>query len=168
VFTLPARSAGNMGYGIEYSNNDGVSLLGLLRHTSTAAASEDYYPTGRYLTEGGGGNANRDTGLALAPIPGGGFIPGDVDGNGVVDLLDFDPIRDNFRMQVTQRSEGDLTFDGVVDFVDFKQWKGAFLGGGGSLAGIDLSFIANVPEPTSLALAFLACLGGGPWFRSRR
>ena len=105
IFTLPARSTGSTGYGIEYSNNDGVNLLGLLRHTSTAAASEDYYPAGRYLTEGGAGNANRDTGLALAP-PGSGPIAGDVDGNGQVDLLDFEPIRANFRKQVLRAHPG--------------------------------------------------------------
>ncbi len=156
IFTLPARSAGSMGYGIEYSNNDGVNLLGLLRHTSTAAASEDYYPAGRYLTETGGGNANRDSGLALAGAPASTPVPGDVDGNGQVNMLDFDPIRANFRRQVLQRTQGDLTRDRVVDFDDFAEWKTAFLGGGGGALGADFAFPVSVPEPTTVALVIFA------------
>ena len=151
IFTLPQRNTGNMGYGIEYSNNDGVSNFGLLRHTNTTM-TEDYYPTGRYLTETGAGNVARDTGLALAGSLSNPGIPGDVDDNGVVNLLDFDPIRDNFRKPVAGRMQGDLTRDGVVNFSDFHEWKGAFLGMGGSLAGVDLGLLTNVPEPASLAL----------------
>ncbi|HJQ82267.1 MAG TPA: hypothetical protein VJ828_20055, partial [Lacipirellulaceae bacterium] len=167
IFTLPARSTGSMGYGIEYSNNDGVNLLGLLRHTSTAATSEDYYPTGRYLTEGGGGNANRDTGLALAPASGGGLVAGDVDGNGQVELLDFELIRANFRNRVSQRIQGDLTRDGVVDFDDFHEWKSAFLGPGSALADVDFASFANVPEPATLGLALLAWSAGSRLFRKK-
>ena len=167
IFTLPQRNTGNMGYGIEYSNNDGVGLFGLLRHTSVAATSEDYYLTGRYLTETGGGNVNRDTGLALAGTISNPGIPGDVDGDGVVDLFDFDPIRDNFRKPVAGRTQGDLTRDGVVNFSDFHEWKGAFLGMGGSLAGVDLGLLTNVPEPASLALALLAWLAGCQSIRRR-
>jgi hypothetical protein len=156
IFTLPARSSGSTGYGIEYSNNDGASLLGLLRHTSTAATSEDYYLTGRYLTEGGAGNVNRDTGLALAAAPGSGPMAGDVDGNGVVDLLDFEPIRANFRKQVLERIQGDLNRDRVVDFDDFREWKTAFLSAGGALQDVDFALLANVPEPTTLGLTLLA------------
>jgi hypothetical protein len=168
IFTLPQRNAGNMGYGIEYSNNDGVGLFGLLRHTSVAATSEDYYLTGRYLTETGGGNVNRDTGLALAGTIGNPGTPGDVDGNGVVDLVDFDPIRDNFRKMVATRAEGDLTRDGIVNFSDFHEWKGAYLGMGGSLAGVDLGILANIPEPASLALALLAVACASQSMRLRR
>ena len=168
IFTLPQRNTGNMGYGIEYSNNDGVGLFGLLRHTSVAATSEDYYLTGRYLTETGGGNVNRDTGLALAGTISNPGTPGDVDGNGVVNLLDFDPIRENFRKLVTARAQGDLTRDGVVNFSDFHEWKGAFLGAGGSLAGIDFGSLTNVPEPASLALALLAWMVSCQTIRRRR
>jgi hypothetical protein len=43
-----------------------------------------------------------------------------------------------------------------VDFDDFREWKTAFLAGGGSLAGVDLSFFGNVPEPASGMLVLLA------------
>jgi hypothetical protein len=169
IFTLPARNTGNMGYGIEYSNNDGVNVVGLLRHTSAAATSQDYYAAGRYLVEGGGGNANRDTGLALAEAPGSGPTPGDVDGNGLVELVDFDPIRANFRKQVLERGQGDLNRDRVVNFADFREWKTAFLGAGGALADVDFDVAANVPEPTTLGLALLASLAGShPLYYRRR
>jgi hypothetical protein len=156
-----------MGYGIEYSNNDGASVFGLLRHTNTAA-TEDYYLPGRYLTETGGGNVARDTGLALVGIVANPPTLGDVDDNGVVNMLDFNPIRDNFRKTVTTRAQGDLNRDFLVNFTDYHEWKAAFLGMGGSLAGVDLRFLANVPEPTSLALALLAYLAGCNTTRQRR
>jgi hypothetical protein len=88
------------------------------------------------------------------------IVPGDTDG----DLIggefpdDFDPIKMNFRKMVSARSQGDLVADGVVDFKDFRQWKTAHLGGGGSLAGIDLGFLTNVPEPESGTLWVVSAL----------
>jgi hypothetical protein len=99
------------------------------------------------------------------------LVPGDTDGDGVVELEDdFGPIRDNFRKAVTSRSDGDLVTNGVVDFLDFRQWKTAFVGGGGSLAGLDLGFVANVPEPGTGALTVLALalLCGGKRTRPKR
>jgi hypothetical protein len=93
--------------------------------------------------------------VACGPPP----VPGDTDGDGVVELSDFDPIRDNFRNIVSSRAEGDLVPNSRVDFDDFREWKTAFVGGGGSLAGVDLSFGANVPEPSAAALALMALLG---------
>jgi hypothetical protein len=69
VFTLPQRNSGATGYGIEYSNNDGASVFGLLRHTSTAATSEDYYMLGRYLTETGMATSTATPGLRSLPRP---------------------------------------------------------------------------------------------------
>jgi len=98
-------------------------------------------------------------------------VPGDTDGDGVVELEDdFGPIRDNFRQMVGSRAEGDLVIDGVVDFLDFREWKTAFLGGGGSLAGVDLGFVSSVPEPGTGALTVLAMalLCGGKRLRPKR
>jgi hypothetical protein len=74
---------------------------------------------------------------------------GDTDGDGIVELEDFEPIRANFRKEVSLRAQGDLVRNNVVDFDDFHEWKTAFLGGGGSLEGVDLGFLGNVPEPTT-------------------
>lgn len=94
---------------------------------------------------------------------------GDTNGNGVVEYpADFIPIRDNFQKSVALRSQGDLNRDGKVEFLDFREWKDAFLAGGGSLEGIDLSF-ASVPEPTSACLAtFAVMLFGFAGSRRRR
>jgi hypothetical protein len=82
--------------------------------------------------------------------------PGDMDLDGDVDIGDFGPIRDNFRNNVATRQQGDLVRNGVVDFDDFHEWKTAFLAGGGSLAGVDLSLAGNVPEPATVMLVLLA------------
>jgi len=94
-------------------------------------------------------------------MPGPPPVPGDTDGDGDADLDDFPPIRDNFRKMVSSRAEGDLERNGVVDFLDFRQWKTAFLGGGGSLAGVDLGFVSSVPEPSAAVLALGGLMGLG-------
>jgi hypothetical protein len=82
-------------------------------------------------------------------------ILGDVDCNNVVEFADFEPIRANFRKTVETRAGGDLVRNGIVDFADFHEWKNAFLGAGGSLAGVDLGFLASVPEPGTVALMLM-------------
>jgi hypothetical protein len=86
-------------------------------------------------------------------------IKGDTDGDGVVEFEDFEPIRANFRKTVASRGLGDLVRNGRVDFDDFREWKTAFVGGGGSLAGLDLGFASNVPEPSTAVLALMTLLG---------
>jgi len=86
-------------------------------------------------------------------------VPGDVNGDGFVTMDDFTIIKDNFRKSPRTRSQGDLTSDGLVSLVDFKQWKGAFTGGGGSLQGLDLNFLQSVPEPSAALLAVLGAIG---------
>jgi hypothetical protein len=86
-------------------------------------------------------------------------LPGDTDGDGVVELEDFNPIRANFRKEVSSRAMGDLVQNGRVDFEDFEQWKTAFHAAGGSLADVDLDAHANVPEPSAVGLALLGVLG---------
>jgi len=101
-------------------------------------------------------------------LPGGPLILGDTDGDGIGGEFpdDFNPIRANFRKSVTSREMGDLVPNGIVDFDDFREWKAAHLGGGGSLEGLDLGFL-NVPEPSTGALALVAMLGIGVRRRRR-
>src|SRR3954451_14830337 len=103
-------------------------------------------------------------GTTFGDVTGNGIVcgPGDVNCDGTVDLAnDFGAIRSNFRKSVTMRSQGDLNGDNLVNFVDFQQWKVAFLGSGSSLEGLDLSF-SETPEPSVVGLCFvsaIACLG---------
>jgi hypothetical protein len=81
-------------------------------------------------------------------------VPGDVDGNGAVNALDFNIIRDHLFTTVASRSLGDLNSDGTVNFTDFRLWK--------SVASAEvLAEIGafGVPEPASCGLLALAGLG---------
>ncbi|TWT36980.1 hypothetical protein KOR34_19260 [Posidoniimonas corsicana] len=83
------------------------------------------------------------------------IVPGDVDGNGTVDVNDLTPIRMNYRNGDAVRTDGDLNGDTFVNFADFRQWKTALLEAGGSLEGVDLAFLGQVPEPASALLLFM-------------
>jgi hypothetical protein len=162
LFSLPGRNTGTEGYGIEISNLDEVMNIGTIHHSNSGT---DAFTLGRYYTETGGqsGTGNRDFGVWLlastAPPP----VPGDTDGDGVVELNDdLNPIRMHYLESVTMRSQGDLNGDEFVTFADFREWKTAFLMVGGSLADVDLNFLSeSVPEPSSIAMAciLLSTLG---------
>ncbi|MCA9262184.1 MAG: hypothetical protein KDA61_23360, partial [Planctomycetales bacterium] len=69
-------------------------------------------------------------------------IPGDVDGDGTVDLSDFSILKTNFGLEGVILTDGDLTGDFRIDLEDFSLLKQHF----GEAA---------VPEPSVLALAVL-------------
>ncbi len=97
-----------------------------------------------------GGNLQQDESGISPPL----IVPGDVNGDLIVDLADFEPIRLNFGETVVGRTDGDLNEDLVVDLTDFIEFKGAFLAGGGDLADIEW-----VPEPaTGLLLLMVAAI----------
>jgi hypothetical protein len=79
----------------------------------------------------------------------GGLIAGDVNGDGQVNMADFDIIRLNLFKTGQIRSQGDLVGgDGVVDFADFREWKNnapAGLAASASLSG-------SIPEPGAAGL----------------
>jgi hypothetical protein len=54
------------------------------------------------------------------------LLAGDVDGDGDVDLDDFDIVKVHFGQQGATRGEGDLDGDGVVDLDDFEEVKEHF------------------------------------------
>lgn len=85
------------------------------------------------------------------PLP----LAGDVDGNDIVDIADFNIIRDNFYAEGVTRAQGDLTFDTRVTIADFDQWKNAFPGNGAALLP---QLFSSIPEPTTLGLGLGACL----------
>ena len=83
-------------------------------------------------------------------------IPGDTNGDGQVNLADYNTIRDNFRTVVPTGTLGDVNGpngspNGIVDLWDFAEWKEnrTDLGAGsGSIVG--------VPEPASYVLLMTA------------
>ncbi len=83
--------------------------------------------------------------------PGSASVIGDVNGDQVVDIFDFDLIRQNFRTGTTLE-QGDLDFSGLVDLADFKIWKNAFSGPGAP---------ASVPEPSTWALLCVGAAAAG-------
>jgi arabinogalactan endo-1,4-beta-galactosidase len=92
------------------------------------------------------------------------LVPGDVDGDGDVDLDDFDSIRLHFNAELAGRPAGDLNRDGIVDFADFGLWKDRFLnlsGGSSSLGS------TSAPESASAALIAMQLLLSWGAFRLR-
>jgi hypothetical protein len=149
---------------IPYVRNNETGMFGEVKGiTPFTAAHQPVF--GTFNRFGIGSSTNADVGtfaidnvLVVSGVsfeqvdPGPMCILGDVDCNNVVEFVDFEPIRANFRKPVGTRAEGDLVGNGIVDFADFHEWKAAFLGAGGSLAGVDLGFLASVPEPGTVVL----------------
>ena len=76
--------------------------------------------------------------------------PGDVNGDGNVNLTDFHVIRGNFFKTGQTDEQGDLVgVGGVVDFADYREWKLRASAGDGAAAD---AILAGVPEPASIVL----------------
>src|SRR5262249_45461207 len=72
-------------------------------------------------------------------------VAGDVNGDSLVTIADFDELRSNFLNKYPNTlafGEGDLNLSGVVDLEDFRIWKNAFGDGGPN----------GVPEPAAALL----------------
>ena len=83
-------------------------------------------------------------------------LEGDTNGNFTVELVDFDPIRDNWLENTFIRSEGDLVPDGVVDILDFRQWKDACIAANCASSSQIVDAFNSLPEPSGAALWFSA------------
>lgn len=149
IFQLPARgtSLDTLGYAIELSApfpSPSELPRGQVRFTNSGT---DLYTAGRYFTTDTASNFHRDIGLSIIADDTPVFIPGDTNGDDIVDIdTDLQAILDNFRTNVSTIQQGDLSGDGFVDFSDFDLWKTNYTGviPSGALAGLQI-----VPEPSS-------------------
>ena len=91
-------------------------------------------------------------------------VPGDADGNGLVNIDDFYEISDHFlRVPSAAGADGDLDASNFVDAVDFRIWKNI-----ASPAVLAQLNGLHIPEPNSLALAAAAVMLIGARRFSRR
>ena len=86
-------------------------------------------------------------------------VPGDANKDGFVDALDFNLISDNLFTTQTAGNGGDLDFNSIVNFADFRIWK--------NVAPPAIAALFDIPEPTGMAMA-LVTLTGGAVMRRRR
>jgi hypothetical protein len=99
------------------------------------------------------------SGLQLRRLP----RPGDVNGDGFVNSVDFGTIRMNFLDSIAGIANGDLTGDGIVDFLDYREWKDNRDPVGSGVGGN-----TSVPEPQSVALLIAGLVAIGCCFRAAR
>jgi hypothetical protein len=128
-----------------------------LRVSAGGSNSSTEQPNGGVLAASGLLDEIR-VGNNFASVTGPGLIPGDVNGDLVVNINDYLIIRNNFQLTGAARSQGDLNSDGIVNFTDFRIWKNNRSAGAG--AGDDL-LEGPVPEPASLALVALGAMSFG-------
>jgi hypothetical protein len=76
--------------------------------------------------------------------------PGDVNADGLVDLVDYGIIRDHLG-QVATRELGDLTGDSFVDLNDFRDWEEVF-----HAPPLEALKSTSVPEPATCSMLLFA------------
>lgn len=98
----------------------------------------------------------------LAPVDT--SLPGDANGDGLVNNLDFEIIRANFGRDgfaegvTLEAIDGDIVNDNVINFLDYGEWKQVSPKDpdAGALAGL-----AGAPEPSAIALMGLLGVAAG-------
>ena len=95
---------------------------------------------------------------------------GDADCDGDVDLIDFEAIRSHFRKSVSLRTTATSSRMALLTLRTSGNGRARYLGGGGSLEGLDLSF-TSAPEPGAALLviaAFIVASSTGTRVRQKR
>jgi len=133
--------------------------------TSANLAPDGTYTVGRFSVLGnGGGDLKGRVGAAnnsIAPVNFSVYLPikGDVNGDRIVDLGDFNVWLSNGGTGTLGGTpllaQGDVNQDGIVDLGDFNDWLS---NGGNQLPGPGAALGSIVPEPASLSLVAIAGL----------
>ena len=92
-------------------------------------------------------------GFVLQVIPEPVFVPGDVNGDGVVDVADLGVLGANFNQSNMTFADGDFNDDGIVDVADL-----GILGANWTASQAAGNTSALVPEPTTLSLLAMSVL----------
>ena len=139
-----------------------TSSLQALQFTGSAIAASTTNLADYALTAGAAtfiNNANTSFTL-VTPVPE--VLPGDFNGDEVVDAADYTVWRDNLDTTFNLSGNGDEIGDsaGIVDSADYSLWKTHFgetpdMGSGSASAGV---FTAVVPEPAAGTLLIAAAL----------
>jgi hypothetical protein len=80
-----------------------------------------------------------------------GYIPGDFDGDGLVNLADYSKWRTTYGNTVTPWTNADGNGDGVVNNADYVLWRKQMAMGGGASFGAS----AAIPEPSAVLLVIV-------------
>jgi Glycosyl hydrolase family 10/Dockerin type I domain len=102
-------------------------------------------------------NHSKDTPFQLVVTDA--FQPGDYNGDGTIDAVDYTVWRDSLGSHVAPGTGADGNLDGVIDPEDYIVWKQSFEGAGSGTRGVAFT----VPETASWLLALFACAAAGCW-----
>jgi hypothetical protein len=94
-----------------------------------------------------------------------GIVPGDLNGDGLVNVADGTNLRNNLQRYTPFEAEGELTGDNVVNLNDFRVLKNLIAAPGSGSGG--LAGGGNVPEPSSILLLTMVGLSIAAFKRRR-
>ncbi len=142
---------------IDFVTGEGIFLTVLLPDESELPTMEQNFGNAYRSHEFGGTDASADD-IATRPLLvielGDATIPGDANGDGVVDVGDLGIVGANFGSTIATWPDGDFNGDGHVDVSDL-----GIIGANWSAAQTTGSTTSLIPEPATLTLLGLGVLG---------
>ena len=130
---------------------NGVGVGGRQMDAATMAQIDGIHIWSDYSNNRNGGYIDNIT-LALESV----FIPGDANGDGMVDVADLGVLGANFNQSNMAFADGDFNDDGIVDVADL-----GILGANWSASQATGNASALVPEPATLSLLAMSVLMAG-------